>query len=66
MAHTGKDDNHPMEEIEDNAGNEHLKAFLKKGKWMSHAGRKIVDDSKAGGEKNKGRVIESDRKRGNY
>ena len=33
---------------------------------MSHRGRKIVDDSKAGGEKiKKGRVIESDRKRGN-
>ena len=33
---------------------------------MSCGGRKIVDDSKAGGAKNKGRVIESDRKRGNY
>ena len=34
---------------------------------MSHGGRKIADDSKAGGEKNnKGRVIESDRKKGNY
>ena len=34
---------------------------------MNHGGRKIVDDSKAGGEKiKKGRVIESDRKRGNY
>ena len=29
---------------------------------MSHRGRKIVDDSKAGGKKNKGRVKESDRK----
>ena len=51
MAHTEKDDNHPMEETEDSAGKEHLEAFLKKGRWMSRAGRKIVDDSKAGGEK---------------
>ena len=33
---------------------------------MSHVGKKIVDDSKAGGGKKKGRVIESDGKRGNY
>ena len=33
---------------------------------MSHVGREIVDDSKAGGKNNKGRVIESDRKGGNY
>ena len=33
---------------------------------MSCEDRKIVDDSKAGGKKNKGRVLESDRKRGNY
>ena len=52
MAHIEKDDNHPMEETEDSAGKEHLKDFLKKGRWMSCRGRKIVDDFKAGRRKN--------------
>ena len=39
MAHTEKDDNHPMEETEDSAGKEHLKDFLKKkeGEWAMEA-----------------------------
>ena len=68
MAHTEKNDNHPMEETDDSAEKEHLKDFLQKGRWMSHVGRKIEYYSRAGGEFFflKGRVIESDRKRGNY
>ena len=38
MAHTMKDDRHPMEGNEDSAGKEHLKDFLKKeGEWVIEA-----------------------------
>ena len=38
MAHTEKDDNHPMEGTKDSAGKENLKDFLKKeGEWAMEA-----------------------------
>ena len=60
MAHAVKDDKKPVEGSENSAGKEHLRDFLKKERRMSRKGRKIKDDSKAGGRKNirKGRIIE--------
>ena len=65
MAHTEKDDNHPMEETEDSARKGAFKGFHEKRKVNEPCRQKHSRRSQSWrGENKKGRVTESDRKRG--